>query len=72
MSLVRSCRKCTLHRTPVAVNPWVRHMCRYYSPDRDMELVHQINPHPSTWEDYLKTSGFDGTQSADEIRAKFA
>ncbi len=47
-------------------------MCRYYSPDRDMELVRKINPHPSTWEDYLKTSGFDGTQSADEIQAMFA
>ena len=47
-------------------------MCRYYAPDRDMELVHKLNPHPSTWEDYLKTSGFDGTQSTDEIRAKFA
>ena len=37
-----------------------------------MELVHRINPHPVTWVDYLRTSGFDGTQSEPDIRAKFA
>ena len=36
-----------------------------------MELVHKINPHPETWMDFLKKSGFDGSQSMTEVRAKF-
>ena len=36
-----------------------------------MELVHSINLHPETWADFLKKSGFDGSQSLDDIRAHF-
>ena len=36
-----------------------------------MELVHRINPHPETWADFLRRSGFDGSQSLDDIRAAF-
>ena len=46
--------------------------CRYYAPERDMELVRSINPHPETWADFLRKSGFDGSQSLDEVRARFA
>ena len=46
-------------------------MCRFYAPDRDMELVRKINPHPETWEDFLEKTGFDGTQSLQDIRSKY-
>ena len=36
-----------------------------------MKLVHSMNPHPETWAEFLMTSGFDGTQSLDDIRDKF-
>ena len=35
-----------------------------------MQLVRRINPKPVTWADFLKTSGYDGTQTEEEIRAK--
>ena len=47
------------------------HLCRFYAPERDMQLVRKINPHPMTWADFLRTTGYDGTQSEEEIRAKF-
>ena len=36
-----------------------------------MKLAHSINPHPETWADFLRRSGFDGSQSLDDIRDKF-
>ena len=42
--------------------------CRYFAPDRDMELVLNINPHPETWADFLKKTGFDGSQDVEYIR----
>ena len=45
--------------------------CRYYAPDRDLELVHKINPHPMSWAEFLKQSKFDGSQDVDYLRAKF-
>jgi len=44
---------------------------RFYAPERDMELVHNINPNRLTWAEYLRKTGFDGTQSEEDIRAKF-
>ena len=36
-----------------------------------MELVHRINPHPMSWAEFLRKSGYDGSQTEEEIRAKF-
>lgn len=36
-----------------------------------MELVLKINPHPMSWAEFLRKSGYDGTQSEEEIRTKF-
>ena len=36
-----------------------------------MELVHKINPNPMSWAEFLRKTGFDGTQSEEDIRAKF-
>jgi hypothetical protein len=36
-----------------------------------MELVHKINPHPETWADFLKKTGFDGSQKLGDIRSKY-
>ena len=36
-----------------------------------MELVHKINPNPETWADFLKKTGFDGSQKLAEVRSKF-
>ena len=47
------------------------HGRRYYAPERDIKLVHSINPYPETWAEFLMTSGFDGSQSLDDIRDKF-
>ena len=33
-----------------------------------MELVHKINPHPETWAEFLKNTGFDGSQKLADIR----
>ena len=45
---------------------------RYFDPERDMALVRQINPHPQTWADFVRLTGFDGSQSLDDVRARFA
>ncbi len=44
---------------------------RYFGPKRDMTLVRQINPRPQTWADFVRLTGFDGTQSLDDVRAQF-
>jgi hypothetical protein len=44
---------------------------RYYAPERDMELVHTINPHPETWADFLTKTGFNGSQSMDDVRSMY-
>ena len=35
-----------------------------------MELVHKINPNPTTWASFLQSTGFDDSQSMADIRAK--
>ena len=35
-----------------------------------MELVRKINPNPTTWASFLRATGFDGSQSMADIRAK--
>ncbi len=35
-----------------------------------MELVHKINPNRETWADFLKKTGFDGSQTLDDVRRK--
>jgi len=42
--------------------------CRYYAPERDMQLVRKINPKPFTWAKVLETTGYDGSQSFQEVR----
>ncbi len=37
-----------------------------------MQLVRKINPHPETWADFLRKTGFNGSQKLDEIRRKYA
>lgn len=32
----------------------------YYHPDRDLLWSRQINPHALTWEQFLKTTGWQG------------
>ena len=43
---------------------------RYYAPDRDMQLVRKIVPKPFTWAELLRTTGYDGSQSFEEVRAR--
>ena len=37
-----------------------------------MTLVRQINPRPQTWAEFVRRTGFDGSQSLDDVRAQFA
>ena len=46
------------------------HLCRYFAPERDMQLTRDLYPDPFTYAAFLKTSGYDGTQDIDTVRRK--
>ena len=47
-----------------------RCICRYFAPERDMQLARELYAEPFTYADFLKTSGYTGTQDIEEGRRK--
>ena len=57
-------------RTAPPVTDSTPHACRYFAPERDMQLARELYAEPFTYADFLEASGNTGTQDIDGVRRR--